>query len=43
MLPASMLRIIRRPELQEELNVFFKNYRINQPVTEALKARLEEQ
>jgi hypothetical protein len=39
-LPESMTRTIRRPELEEDLEVLFKNYRINQPVTDAIKARL---
>lgn len=40
-LPKSMLRTIRRPELQEKLEVFFKDYQINQPIPEDIKARLK--
>lgn len=43
LLPTSMLRTIRRPELQEELKVFFKNYQVNQPITEDIQARLKKQ
>ena len=43
LLPASMLRVIRRPELQEELEVFFKNYQVNQPIPEDIQTRLENQ
>lgn len=42
-LPASMQRIIRRPELQEDLEVFFKNYQVNQPIPEDIQTRLESQ
>jgi hypothetical protein len=31
-LPTRMLRTINRPELQESLEVFFKDYQINQPI-----------
>lgn len=41
LLPASMLRVIQRPELQEELEVFFKNYQVNQPVPEDIQTRLD--
>ncbi len=41
LLPASMLRIIRRPELQENLEIFFKGYQVNQPITEDIQSRLE--
>jgi hypothetical protein len=40
-LPKSMLRTIRRPELQEKLEVFFEDYQINQPIPEDIKARLK--
>ena len=43
LLPASMLRVIRRPELQEDLEVFFKNYQVNQPIPEEIQTRLESQ
>lgn len=43
LLPASMLRVIRRPDLQEELEVFFKNYQVNQPIPEDIQARLKNQ
>lgn len=43
LLPASMLRIIRRPELQENLEVFFKDYQINQPIPEDIQTRLKNQ
>ena len=43
LLPASMLRVIRRPELQEDLEVFFKNYRTNQPPPEDIQTRLKNQ
>jgi hypothetical protein len=41
LLPASMLRVIRRPELQENLEVFFKDYQVNQPIPEDIQARIE--
>lgn len=41
LLPASMLRVIRRPELQEELEVFFNDYQVNQPIPEDIKQRLQ--
>jgi len=31
-LPSSMLRTIRRPDLQENLEVLYKDYRVNQPI-----------
>lgn len=43
LLPASMLRIIRRPELQENLEVFFKNYQVNQPIPGDIQTRLKSQ
>lgn len=43
LLPASMLRVIRRPELQEDLEVFFKDYQVNQPIPEEIQTRLESQ
>ena len=41
LLPASLLRVIRRPELQEDLEVFFKDYQVNQPIPEEIQTRLE--
>ena len=41
LLPASMLRVIQRPELQETLEVFFKGYQVNQPIPEDIQARLK--
>jgi hypothetical protein len=41
LLPASMLRVIRRPELQEKLEVFFKDYQVNKPIPEDIQARLK--
>lgn len=41
LLPASMLRIIRRPELQESLEVFFKDYQVNQPIPEDVQVQLD--
>jgi hypothetical protein len=38
-----MLRIIRRPELQENLEVFFKDYQVNQPIPEDIQTRLKNQ
>ncbi|MCK4509212.1 MAG: hypothetical protein KAU27_11750 [Desulfuromonadales bacterium] len=43
LLPASMLRVIHRPELQEKLEVFFKNYQVNKPIPEDIQARLKSQ
>ncbi|MDT8443708.1 MAG: hypothetical protein RQ722_05410 [Desulfuromonadales bacterium] len=43
LLPASMLRVIRRPELQDNLEVFFKGYQINQPIPEDIQTRLDKQ
>jgi hypothetical protein len=40
-LPASMLHVIRRPELQKSVEVFFKNYHVNEPVPEDIQARLK--
>ncbi len=40
-LPTSMLRTINRPELQEKLEVFFKDYQINQPIPEDIQTRLK--
>ena len=40
-LPTSMLRTINRPELQETLEVFFKNYQLNQPIPEDIQTRLK--
>ena len=41
LLPSSMLRIIRRPELQENLEVLFKDYQVNQPIPEDIQTRLD--
>jgi hypothetical protein len=43
LLPASMLRVINRPELEEEIEVFFKDYQINQPIPEEIQKRLNSQ
>lgn len=42
-LPTSMLRTIRRPELEEKLEVLFKDYQINQPIPEDIQARIKAQ
>jgi hypothetical protein len=42
-LPASMLRVIRRPELEDSLEVFFKDHRVNQPIPEDIQTRLDQQ
>jgi len=42
-LPTSMLRTINRPELQERLEVFFKDYQLNQPIPEDIQTRLKGQ
>lgn len=41
LLPASMLRVTRSPEIQERLEIFFKGYQVNQPIPLDIKARLE--
>jgi hypothetical protein len=43
LLPASMLRVIRRPELQEKLEVFFKDYQVNKPIPEDIQTQLKNQ
>ncbi len=43
LLPASMLRVIRRPELQEKLEVFFKDYQVNMPIPEDIQTQLKNQ
>jgi hypothetical protein len=43
LLPASMLRVIRRPELQENLEVFFKDCQVNVPIPEDIQTRLDSQ
>jgi hypothetical protein len=43
LLPASMLRVIHRPELKEELEIVFKNYQVNQPIPEDIQTRLNSQ
>lgn len=40
-LPTSMLRTINRPDLQEKLEVFFKDYQLNQPIPEDIQTRLK--
>ncbi len=40
-LPTSMLRTINRPDLQEKLEVFFKDYQINQAIPEDIRTRLK--
>ena len=42
-MPTSMLRTINRPELQEKLEVFFKDYQLNQPIPEDIQTRLKGQ
>lgn len=41
-LPGSMLRTINRPDLQEKLEVFFKDYQFNQTVPEDIRTRLKD-
>lgn len=41
-LPASMLRSIRRPDLEDTFEVVFKDYQVNQPIPAALQDRLKE-
>ena len=43
LLPASMHRVIRRPELQEDLEVFFIDYQVNQPIPEDVQLQLKNQ
>lgn len=38
-LPKSMRRILRRPDIQEDIEIHFRNYRINQPFPEAIRAK----
>ncbi len=42
LLPASMLRVIRRPELEENLEIFFKDHQVNQQLPEHLQKRLKD-
>lgn len=42
-LPTRMLRTINRPNLQDKLEVFFKDYQVNQPIPEDIRARLKGQ
>ena len=42
-MPRSMLRTINRPELQETLEVFFKDYQLNQPIPEDIQTRIKGQ
>jgi hypothetical protein len=41
LLPASMHHVIRRTAREETLEIFFKDYKVNQPVPESLQARLK--
>lgn len=41
LLPASMLRVNRRPGLEEKLEIFFNNYQVNQPLSEDIQSRLK--
>lgn len=43
LLPASMQRVIRHPDLQENLEIFFKDYQVNQPIPEDIQGRLKSQ
>jgi hypothetical protein len=36
-----MLRVIRRPGLEENLEIFFKNYQVNQPISEDIQTRFK--
>lgn len=38
-LPTSMRRILRRPDLQEDLEIHFRNYRVNQPIPETMRPK----
>ncbi len=40
LLPATMQRTTRRPDLQDDLKITFKNYQINQPAAEIIRNRL---
>lgn len=40
-LPESMRRTINRPNLQDDLEVLFKNYRVNQPIPADIQDRLK--
>lgn len=42
MLPASMQRTIRRPDIKEDLIIYFKDYQINQPISADIQNRLDE-
>jgi hypothetical protein len=39
-LPATMTLTIRRPEIQDQLEMHFRNYRINQPLPDEVQRRL---
>ena len=42
-LPSTMLRKIRRPNLNEDLEIIFRGYQVNKPISDELKARLASQ
>ncbi len=42
MVPSSMTRTIRRPDLQEDLVISFRDYKINQPISADIQKRLDE-
>jgi hypothetical protein len=39
-LPSHLVRTIRRPDLQDDLDVTFKDYHVNQPLSERIRAQL---
>lgn len=41
-LPLRMVRTLRRPDLTDDLDVSFNNYRINQPLPEEIRIRLDQ-
>ena len=41
LMPSRMTRTLRRPDLQDELDVSFINYKINQPLPESVRIRLQ--
>jgi hypothetical protein len=42
MVPSTMTRTIRRPDLKEDLEISFRDYRINQPISADLQKKLDE-
>lgn len=40
LVPATILQVVQRPDLQDRLEVSFRDYRINQPLPPAVEARL---